>query len=148
MSFVDKTDYGYGDWKNTCDFVQRYAFACLFVKGKLSLDIGCAIGGGTNLLMKKGGARAVVGGDINLESIRLAVGHYRNRRGIHFLNLDVHQLPFRNDAFEVVVSLETIEHLANVDAYLAECRRVLKEGGPFVCSTPARKKGAKPNHDR
>ena len=45
-------------------------------------------------------------------------------------------LPFRDGAFDVVVSLETIEHLLDPDGLLAEARRVLAPGGALVLSTP------------
>jgi SAM-dependent methyltransferase len=45
-------------------------------------------------------------------------------------------LPFRDHAFDVVVSLECIEHLLDPDALLEEARRLLKPGGALVLSTP------------
>lgn len=45
-------------------------------------------------------------------------------------------LPFRSGAFDIVVSLETIEHLLDPDALLAEVVRVLAPGGSFILSTP------------
>ena len=45
-------------------------------------------------------------------------------------------LPFRSDAFDVVVSLECIEHLLDPDALLQEGLRLLKPGGALVLSTP------------
>lgn len=45
-------------------------------------------------------------------------------------------LPFRDGTFDVVVSLETIEHLLDPDAFLEEILRVLAPGGCIVLSTP------------
>jgi len=45
-------------------------------------------------------------------------------------------LPFPDEYFDVVVSLETIEHLKKYKRFLAECRRVLKKDDLFICSTP------------
>jgi SAM-dependent methyltransferase len=45
-------------------------------------------------------------------------------------------LPFRDGAFDLVVSLETIEHVLDPDALLAEAHRVLAPGGTLVLSTP------------
>ena len=45
-------------------------------------------------------------------------------------------LPFPDATFDVVVTLETIEHVLDPDALLEEARRVLGPGGPLVLSTP------------
>lgn len=45
-------------------------------------------------------------------------------------------LPFRDGSFDVVVSLETIEHLLDPDGLLAEAHRVLAPGGRLILSTP------------
>lgn len=45
-------------------------------------------------------------------------------------------LPFPDGCFDVVVSLETIEHLLDPDELLSEVRRVLAPGGYLLLSTP------------
>ena len=51
--------------------------------------------------------------------------------------------PFRDALFDVIVSFETIEHVTDYRVYLAEVRRVLKDEGLFICSTPNRWYGPK-----
>jgi SAM-dependent methyltransferase len=45
-------------------------------------------------------------------------------------------LPFRTGTVDVVVTLETIEHVLDPDALLQEAHRVLVPGGTLVLSTP------------
>lgn len=45
-------------------------------------------------------------------------------------------LPFRSGVFDVVISLETIEHLLDPDALLSEVTRVLAPAGCLILSTP------------
>ncbi len=45
-------------------------------------------------------------------------------------------LPFRAGTFDVVVTLECIEHLLDPDALLDEAKRLLRPGGCLVLSTP------------
>lgn len=112
----------------------RYAFAAGFVNGKLVLDVACIWGYGSRFLYDKG-AKAVVGGDISTEAIKCAHKFWR-RQGTEFVLLDATKLPFADNSFEAIVSLETIEHLSQYEDFLSECKRVLKEGGEFICSTP------------
>ena len=112
--------------------ITRYDFASQFVRGKTVLDIACGDGIGTAYLLSKG-AKAVCGGDISVDSIRCA----RKLSGLScsFVVLDVCGLPFKEETFDAIVSIETIEHLDDQEKFLHECRRTLKEEGWFVCST-------------
>lgn len=44
--------------------------------------------------------------------------------------------PFRDASFDVVLSMEGIEHFENQAAFVRECARVLKPGGRLVLTTP------------
>jgi len=48
------------------------------------------------------------------------------------------RLPFRDVAFDVVLCLETIEHLPDARAAGREAMRVLRSGGQVMITTPAR----------
>lgn len=41
-----------------------------------------------------------------------------------------------DNTFDVVTSIEVMEHVEDLDAYLADIRRVLKPGGSFIWTTP------------
>ena len=114
--------------------IGRYVFASEFVNGKTVLDIACGTAYGANYLLKKG-AVEVFGGDISEESIEYAVARYQ-KEGLRFLVMDAQRLPLPDDYFDVVISLETIEHVNDAERFLLECKRVLKSDGIFVRSTP------------
>ncbi|MCL0079871.1 class I SAM-dependent methyltransferase [Dehalococcoidia bacterium] len=145
MSEETKLSEAWTSWRGTFDFINRYAYASSFVKDKVVLDIACGPGWGANYLSRKG-ARKVVGGDISKVSIRYATARYCHRQNMLFLILDAQRLPFRSNTFDIVISLETIEHVPNPEVFLNECKRVLREGGLLICSTPLKPEGVKPEH--
>ena len=49
---------------------------------------------------------------------------------------DSERMPFRNRRFDVVMSVNTVEHLDDVPAALREMRRVCRDGGKIVVSIP------------
>lgn len=120
-------------WHDVETSIERYLFAAQFAENKTLLDVACGSGYGSSYL--KGNAKKVVGGDISKPAIQYATSHYR-KDGLHFLLLDAQQLPFPNSTFDLIVSMETVEHLPEYEQFLIECQRVLKEAGVFVCSTP------------
>jgi SAM-dependent methyltransferase len=112
---------------------KRYEFALPLCEGRDVLDAGCGVGYGTAFLA--GRARRVVGVDLDPEAVAYARGRYA-APNVEFRAGDVQALDLPDDAFDVVCSFETIEHVPDRDAFLAEVRRVLRPGGAFVVSTP------------
>ena len=51
---------------------------------------------------------------------------------------DLYYLPFAAECFDAVVLSEVVEHLEDIDAALAEARRVLRPRGRLVVSVPYR----------
>jgi SAM-dependent methyltransferase len=47
------------------------------------------------------------------------------------------QLPFDDNAFDLVLCVETVEHVRDVQLLLSEVRRVLRPGGELAVTTPA-----------
>lgn len=113
------------------EHVERYRFACRYVRGKDVLDIACGEGYGT-AAMGKAGARSVIGVDIDPQ----AVEHARHRYQIDARLGSAETIPVENDSVDVVISFETIEHVPNPETFLDECVRVLRPGGVLVISTP------------
>jgi len=116
----------------------RYAHAKTFLKKRKSvvIDFGCGAGYGAEHLASSQLCELVVGLDKSTEAISFARKHYR-RENLEFIVGDVCFAPFRSGAFDLVVSLEIIEHLSSPVTYLDEVTRILEpQGGVALISTP------------
>ena len=118
------------------EHMARYIFAANFVKDKNVLDAGCGSGYGADFLASRG-AKYVLGVDISSEAIAYAQEHYR-RNNLEYLVMDVTNLRLDDKSFDVIVAFEVIEHLHDQEKFLAEVRRVLKDDGLLIISTPNR----------
>ena len=112
----------------------RYAFAQRFVAGRRVLDAACGEGYGTAMLA--GVAAQATGVDIDATSVAHARARYAGRANLQYQQADVTRLPFADRAFDVVVSFETLEHLAAQEQLLREFSRVLTADGVLVLSSP------------
>ena len=110
----------------------KYKFAAKYTEKKSVLDIACGSGYGSSLLSKN--ALEVVGCDINDGALLYANKNYKNKK-LSFFKVDAENMFFENNSFDVIVSIETIEHLPNYVNFLNEVKRVLKEDGIFIGST-------------
>ena len=115
------------------EHITRYMFAEQYVRDEKVLDAGCGCGYGTHLLSQR--ALSVIGTDISKEAIDYCKMHY-NKDNIEFYQMDCCQLLFPKESFDVVISFEFIEHIADYDKFLKEVNRVLKKDGTFILSTP------------
>ena len=114
----------------------RYAFAMELARGRRVLDAACGEGYGSALLVRT--ASSVLGVDLSAEAIAHASSRYVHPR-LRFEQADVLALDAVPDAsVDLVVSFETLEHLAEHDALLACFSRVLTPDGLLVISTPDR----------
>lgn len=95
------------------------------------LEAGCGEGYGAHLLVERGARVHAVDYDHD------ATTHVRRTYpAVSVVRANLIALPFAAASFDVVVSLQTIEHLWDQDAFVAECVRVLRPGGSLVISTP------------
>lgn len=116
--------------------LERYRWATAHAQGARIVDAACSNGYGSQMLLHAG-ARRVVGIDLSLA--RLASARHRPEAGLHWIRGNGERLPLAPSGCDVFVSLETIEHIPNDDAFVSEVRRVLRPGGLFLCSTPNRR---------
>ncbi len=120
-------------------FVSRRAAAARFLRDYAPehrplriLDAGCGTGGMLDLFRQWPDVQAT-GVDLSPDAL-----HFSHNRGhTRLVGADLTCLPFRSATFDVVTSLDVIEHVPDEDRAVAEISRVLSPGGILVASVPA-----------
>ncbi len=112
----------------------RYHYVLPLVAGKKVLDVACGEGYGSALMSRS--AAEVSGVDISAAAITHARALYADHASVQYFEASCTQLPFDKASFDVVVSFETIEHIAEQVEFLDEIKRVLKPDGVLILSCP------------
>lgn len=113
----------------------RYCAVGGAASGKRVLDAACGEGYGSFLLARQ--AVHVTGVDLGEATIAHARARY-SAANLAFACASVTALPLPSSSVDLIVSFETIEHLAEQAAMLAEFRRVLVPAGVLIISSPNR----------
>lgn len=127
------------NFSNTYEFVQHvlhkfpYEIAASLAKDLDVLDLGCNVGYGTYAISRS--AKSVIGIDVSEKVINDARNSY-GADNLSFLTFDGNTLPFPNESFDLVISLQVIEHIEDCQLYLSEASRILKRNGIFFATTP------------
>jgi ubiquinone/menaquinone biosynthesis C-methylase UbiE len=115
--------------------VERIAAHLGNLKGFI-LDIGGNTAGEATILKQQGFNMVV--GDIN--EVALDVSRQRVEKfGLsspHYVGLDAHNLPFKDNTFSAVTVIEALHHFFNYDQALGEILRILKPGGKLFSLEP------------
>lgn len=119
-------------------FSSSYVFASKYIKDKIVLDSGCGTGYGAKFLAKQG-ASLVTAVDIDKKVIRQCQKRYSRVKNLKFEACEADIFQFNRESFDVVISMEVIEHVRNYRKYLREIRRVLKRKGILIIATPNKK---------
>jgi SAM-dependent methyltransferase len=118
------------------DHRERYRFAARFIPaGGSVLDAACGIGYGSWMLAQLARPAAVIGVDVSTEAIAYGLCHYPHPR-VALVRADLLLLDLGDQRFDVIVSFETLEHIAEDRAFLARLRRALAPDGTLIISTP------------
>lgn len=107
------------------------------LSGRSVLDIGCGAGGIDIALVKTHGAGYVCGIDVEdtvLAHARTLIAREGLGDRIGCLKVVPGPLPFPPATFDIVFSKDSIVHIPDKAALMAEVFRVLKPGGRFVAS--------------
>ncbi len=116
-SFVSRYDY----------IVTKESLTSLVERVEILLDLGCGPGVWLENLSDR--YKIGVGVDISRQMLRISRG--KGLGNTNFIVADCHNLPFREGAFEAVISSRVFIYL-DLDRALSETKRVLRNGGYVV----------------
>src|SRR5450631_519120 len=104
------------------------------LKGLRMLDIGC---GGGILSEPLARLRAqMVGADPSKENIAVASAHAQESGvAVDYRATTAEELAAAKERFDVVLAMEVVEHVVDVNAFVATCASMLKPGGLMIAAT-------------
>ncbi|NNJ79955.1 MAG: bifunctional 2-polyprenyl-6-hydroxyphenol methylase/3-demethylubiquinol 3-O-methyltransferase UbiG [Xanthomonadales bacterium] len=124
------------DWikRHVCQRLGRDADQPQPLRGLTALDIGCG-GGILAESIARLGAR-VIGVDVVEKNIRIAALHGRQSGlDIDYRHDTVANLAEAGERYDLVLNMEVVEHVADLDAFMASCNRVTSPGGAMFIAT-------------
>jgi ubiquinone/menaquinone biosynthesis C-methylase UbiE len=140
-------NYGYSPFEyekrirlNPEDEVHRYAIQLyhylaskVAVEGMDVLEIGSGRGGGCNYIKRYLNPRKITGLDIAHNAVNFSKQNYQ-QKGLSYKQGNAESLPFEDRYFDVVINVESCHAYGSVPKFLAEVKRVLCDGGYFLCT--------------
>jgi ubiquinone/menaquinone biosynthesis C-methylase UbiE len=145
MNICDYSNYNYKKsfWRDRNrayeDICEKRTLKRLLKKAKPSnyvLDVGCGFGRLFEVYKDFGAAFFLLDYAKNL--LEEAQQTIKNDTTL-FLNGDLYNIPLTKDTVDVVISVRTLHHIEDLDAFFNEVQRVLKEKGLFILEVPNKK---------
>jgi 2-polyprenyl-6-hydroxyphenyl methylase/3-demethylubiquinone-9 3-methyltransferase len=104
------------------------------LSGLRILDIGCG-GGILSEPLARLGAQ-VVGADPSEENIAVASAHAQEGGvSVDYRATTAEDLAAQHEQFDIVLAMEVVEHVTNVDEFVATCAAMVKPGGLMIAAT-------------
>ncbi len=140
MTFIERLEFGEGTRFSALEssiHLNRYMQARGLCKDKKVLDIACGEGYGSFVMADAWHAQEVIGVDISKETIGKAEQLFK-RRNLKFMCADAmkDEELFEPKSFDLIISLETIEHLIHPEKFLSNLKRWIKDDGVIIVSCP------------
>lgn len=113
-----------------------------YVANKVILDAGCGSGWAEPILAKKQ-AKHIDAFDVDEDIIKYAQSQ-RTKNSI-FEAKDFNRQGFKENFYDIAISIEVIEHLREYEFYLSNLAKSLRKGGLLFLTTPNKKMSAGQN---
>jgi SAM-dependent methyltransferase len=117
------------------DHLERYKFACNFVKNKSVLDIACGVGYAGPMFIQSG-AVSYYGVDINDKLVEYAKDNFKSEL-IGYSVGDICTFKIEKK-FDLISCFETIEHIRDYKTAIKNLYDLLNPGGTLLVSSPNR----------
>jgi ubiquinone/menaquinone biosynthesis C-methylase UbiE len=109
----------------------RYYWAAPYCTGKDVSEVACGTGPGLGYLASR--AKSLRAGDISAEILAIAKKHYGDR--IELEVVDATRLPYADQSLDVLIIFEAIYYLPDIQIFIREAKRVLRDGGYVLIAT-------------
>jgi 2-polyprenyl-3-methyl-5-hydroxy-6-metoxy-1,4-benzoquinol methylase len=105
-------------------------------KERTIVEIGCGKGVILLRLAKKFKDNTFIGIDINKTELKIANSMKKKEKikNVHFYHANIFN--YNHNPFDIVISIEVLEHIKDVDAFLGKINNLLKIDGTLILSTP------------
>ncbi|MEA3495215.1 MAG: class I SAM-dependent methyltransferase [Bacteroidota bacterium] len=101
------------------------------IKGKNILEVGCGRGGGLSYMHRYLLPNSSTGVDLDKRAIEFCKKNY-TYKNINFSHANAQNLNFQNNAFDVVINVESSHRYDKMNEFLSEVYAVLKPDGFFL----------------
>lgn len=122
---------GYYNNKVAGEHISRYTLSSKHARGVV---LDCAAGScyGSSILRRGNAVNRVISVDVDKDLLKYGKIVYN----ASCVCADAAHLPFREQCFDSVMSIETIEHIRNQEVFLKNIKFCLKQGGTLLLTTP------------
>ena len=134
LRFRSEYDYALFEYHRSAKVIAFLERSGVALGGRV-LDAGCGGGGMPLSLAEEAGAVVGIDPAPRFADAGVRLARERALGNLHFALADGMALPFRDGAFDLVLSHAVIEHVADAPLYLRECARVLAPRGHVYLST-------------
>ena len=130
-----------------CIQLYHHVASAVDLHGLKVLEVGSGRGGGSCYIKRYLKPERMVGVDFSEKAVVFSNKNC-SVEGLSFTTGDAESLPFDDNSFDVVVNVESSHCYGSMDAFLAQVKRVLRQGGYFLYADLRGKENVDTLHER